>query len=168
MKRLISVLLVLLLLPIAGIAENSAPEEETAEKTAGTDIALEDVTDFYYTVDASTAPPYFQRYRFYREEEKFFFYHETREGGGWPQTEEDITESGTVELRAEQWEDLCELLRGGVARVREESLEDGDAGPWLYIYWTGGEEDGREFTFESLEKESLFEEYCIGLKEGYL
>ena len=55
-----------------------------AEFTVGAEIGAGDITDFYYTVDASTYPPHYQRWRFYTEDGKRFFYHETREGGGWP------------------------------------------------------------------------------------
>ena len=101
-------------------------------KTLGTDVPFEDITDFYYTYDASTAPPHYQRYRFYAEDGKHYFYHETREGGAWPQTEENIACSGAVELTLEQWDSFCELLEGGVAVERAEASDnDGDAGPWL-------------------------------------
>ncbi|MBR6498719.1 MAG: hypothetical protein IKT23_03425, partial [Clostridia bacterium] len=59
----------------------------------GTDVAKADITDFYYTVDASTYPPHYQRYRFYVEDGKKWFFHESRQGGGWPQTEEDTVAS---------------------------------------------------------------------------
>ena len=156
MKHLIALLMILLLLPAAGTAQEVSEEV----KIVGEEILFEEVTDFYYTVDASTFPPYYQRYRLYTEDGTHFFYHETREGGGWPQTEENITRSGTKELGEDQWDALCGLLRGGEARVREEYLTDGDAGPWMYIYWKGGEEEGREFFFASREKEVLFEEVC--------
>ena len=131
----------------------------------GIDVPIEDITDFYYTWDASTAAPVYQRYRFYAENGRHYFYHETREGGGWPQTEADITCSGTVELTDDQWAAFCGLLENGVAREREESLNDGDAGPWLFIYWNGGEAEGREFTFEPRGAVLAFETFCIGLKE---
>ena len=133
--------------------------------TVGSDIPFESITDFYYTYDASINPPFFQRYRFYMENGKYFFYHETRENGGWPQTEEDITVSGSIELTEEQWASFCSLIEDGSATEREESLDDGDAGPWLFIYWTGGEEEGRAYTFASYSLEREFEEFCIGLKE---
>ena len=120
--------------------------------TVGTDIAFDDITDFYY-----------QRYRFYAEDEKRFFYHETREGGGWPQTEADITRSGTIELTEEQWSACCDLLNGGTASRREEHLDSGDAGPWLYIYWRGGETEGREFYFDQPGTVLAFEAFCAAL-----
>lgn len=159
MKRLFSVLLALLMLTTAGWASASSPEE----MIVGSDIAFEELTDFYYTYDASTNPPFFQRYRFYVEDGKHFFYHETREGGGWPQTDEDITRSGIVELTDAQWTAFCSLLRGGMASRREERLDDGDAGPWLFIYWRGGEEEGREFSFASYADKTAFEEFCAAL-----
>ena len=95
MKSSLLLLLVLLLavLPFAG----------QTERIVGADIADEDIADFYYTYSTSTDPPFYQRYRFYVEDGKKLFYHETREGGGWPQTEENITLSGTVELTEADW-----------------------------------------------------------------
>ena len=161
MKRFLSFVLVLLLIMGTGCAEGKLRDD----KTIGSEISLEAITDFYFTYSTSTYPPFYQRYRFYSEGENYFFYHETREGGGWPQTEEDITASGTVELTKEQWEVFCDLLLNGSAKKREESLLDGDAGPWLFIYWTGGEKEGREYAFESWEKASAFEDFCISLAE---
>ena len=159
MKRLLSALLALALLLATGCASANSP----GEMVVGDDIAFEELTDFYYTYDASTAPPHYQRYRFYVQDGKHYFYHETREGGGWPQTEENITRSGTVALTDAQWMAFCNLLRGGTASRREENLNDGDAGPYLYIYWVGGEEEGREFSFASYAEETEFEEFCAAL-----
>ncbi len=156
--------LFLALAPIC--AEKPAAASSTADKAVGTDVPFEDITDFYYTRDASTAPPHYQRYRFYTENGKHYFFHETREGGGWPQTEADITCSGTTELNDGQWAEFCGLLRGGIARVREESQDDGDEGPWLFVYWRGGEKEGREFHFDPAGRVTAFEEFCAGLKEN--
>ena len=131
----------------------------------GNSIPFEGITDFYYTYDASTAPPHYQRYRFYVEDGKHYFYHETREGGAWPQTEADITRSGTVELTDTQWAACSDLLNGGTASRREEHLDSGDAGPWLYIYWRGGEAEGREFSFDQPGTILAFEEFCGDLAD---
>ena len=72
-----------------------SPVAATDGLLVGTDVAKADITDFYYTVDASTYPPHYQRYRFYVEDGKKWFFHESRQGGGWPQTEEDTVASGT-------------------------------------------------------------------------
>ncbi len=165
MKRFLPLLFAFLMLfPIRSAAQLSA-KASSDSKTVGTGILFDDIIDFYYTYDASTAPPHYQRYRFYAEDGKHYFYHETREGGGWPQTEADITCSGTVELTVEQWSVFCDLLNGGTARKREESLDDGNAGPWLFIYWRGGEEEGREFAFEPAGTVLAFEEFCVSLAD---
>ena len=135
------------------------------EMRVGTEIPFDAVSDFYYTYASSTFPPEYQRYRFYRESGKCFFYHETREGAHWPLGEEDATLTGTLELSQAEWDAFCSLLRDGAARVRQEHLESGDAGPWLYIYWTGGEKEGREFTFASGAPFD-FEEFCEKLRES--
>ena len=164
MRRILS-LLSALILALTLICTQGLAATSSTDKTVGIDIAFEDITDFYYTYDASTAPPHYQRYRFYSEDGKYYFEHETREGGGWPQTETDITCSGTIELTEEQWSAFCDLLNGGKAGMREEYLESGDAGPWLYIYWRGGEMEGREFSFGQSGSVLAFEEFCTGLKE---
>lgn len=165
MKRFGSFLFAFLMLLSIGSTVPISAGASPDDKTIGIDVAFEDITDFYYTYDASTAPPHYQRYRFYVEDGKHYFYHETREGGGWPQTEADITCSGTVELTDEQWSACCDLLNGGTASRREEHLESGDAGPWLYIYWRGGESEGREFSFDQPGTVLAFKEFCAGLKE---
>lgn len=132
----------------------------TAENTEAIDPMFDGFTDFYYTYDASTDPPFYQRYRFYAEDGEHFFYHETREGGGWPQTEEDITASGTVKLPEEEWKTFFRYLEGGTITEPEIRDEDGDAGPWTYIYRGNGQE---EYEFPSYAARLAFEEYCKGL-----
>ena len=163
-RKILSLLSVLILALTLICAEWPAAAA-SGGKIVGRDVPFEDITDFYYTYDTSTALPQYQRYRFYVEDGKHWFYHETREGGGWPQTEADITCSGMIELTDEQWNAFCDLLSGGIARQREESLDDGDAGPWLFIYWTGGEKEGREFIFAPRGTILAFEEFCEGLRE---
>ena len=164
MRRIPLLLLVLFIALTVMCTDGFAAAADS--KTVGADISFEEITDFYYTYDASTAPPHYQRYRFYADDGKHYFYHETREGGGWPQTEADITCSGAIELTDEQWSAFCALLNGGMASRREEHLDSGDAGPWLFLYWTGGEEEGREYSFEQRGTILAFEEFCEGLKEG--
>ena len=81
MRRVALLCIVLLLVLMFPCTERSAAA--STGKTVGIDIAFEDITDFFYTYDASTAPPHYQRYRFFAEDGKHYFYHETREGGGW-------------------------------------------------------------------------------------
>ena len=68
----------------------------------GKDVAPEDISEFYFTYDASTYPPEFQRYRLFKKDGRVFFYHEKREGDHWPLREEDATVTGTTELSEEQ------------------------------------------------------------------
>ena len=133
------------------------------EKTAGKDFPLDDVTEFWYTVSTSTDPPHYQRYRFYTEDGKRLFYHEAREGGGWPQAEKDITASGTVTLTAEQWQQFLDCIEGGTVIKREESLDDGDDGPWLYLYWKGDRSKYQQYSFPSYGDLLAFEEFCASL-----
>ncbi|MBO6011573.1 MAG: hypothetical protein J6P71_07230, partial [Oscillospiraceae bacterium] len=41
---------------------DDAPAAGRGEKLVGTDVKLEDVTEFYYTYSTSTDPPHYQRY----------------------------------------------------------------------------------------------------------
>ena len=160
MKRWLTVLLALTLglVPAAG----------QAEMTVGEAITAGDITDFYYTYSTSTYPPLYQRYRFYAEDGKKFFFHEGREGGNWPQTEEDVTLSGTVELTEADWAAFYACVSGGRAAPRSEEVLDGDSGPWMYVYWTGDEGIYQEFTFASLEKRGEFEDLCADLAQNHV
>lgn len=133
-------------------------------KIVGKNIKINDINDFYYTLDGSTNPPYFQRYRFYAEEGKYYFYHEKREGDHWPLTDGDITVSGTVELTLRQWQQFFEFIEGGKVIKRQEHLESGDSGPWLFLYWKNDKSVIQEFSFESLEKRFGFEDFCRSLR----
>ena len=159
MMRLLAALLALLFFGSAG----AAPEGFVV----GTDIGTEEITDFFYTLDASTYPPHFQRYRFYTEDGKRMFFHESRQNGGWPQTEEDTVASGTVELTEELWYRFLACLRDGTVSERNEEVLDGDAGPWQYLYWTGDEGKYQEFRFASPAKRSAFERLCSELADNH-
>ncbi len=164
MKKLTAILLCLAaVLPLA--ACGAAPSLP-GPKTVGTDIKIEDITDFYYTVDSSTDPPDFQRYRFYAEDGAYWFYHETRAGDHWPLTEADITVSGALELSPDQWAAFFDCLTGGTVRNRQESADSGGRGPWLYLYWTGDRGTCQEFSFASRDAEAAFEDLCLALKNA--
>ncbi len=134
------------------------------EFVVGKDVAKEDVLQFYFTYDSSTYPPEFQRYRLYTEGGKLFFYHEKREGDHWPLSESDATVTGTRELSETEWDEMFFLLCGGTVRAREEHLESGGRGPWLFLYWKGDRGKFQEFTFASYEKQREFEAFCVALK----
>ena len=148
-----------------GIMDISGLFSGKRERTVGKDFPLEDITEFYYTVSTSTNPPHYQRYRFYTEDGRYMFYHETREGGGWPQTEKDITASGTVVLSEEQWNQFLNSVKNGTVKAREESLDDGDSGPWLYLYWKGDMSKYQEFSFLSYGDLLSFETMCEELAQ---
>lgn len=134
----------------------------------GDDIAGEDISEFYFTYDASTYPPEFQRYRLFKKDGRVFFYHEKREGDHWPLREEDATVTGTTELTGEQWNAFFDLLKGGVVRAREEHLEAGGSGPWLFLSWKNDRGKIQEYSFASYEKQCAFEKLCEALKEADL
>lgn len=135
------------------------------EKTVGKDIAIDDITEFYWTYATSTFPPEYQRYYFSAEDGMFRFYHETRKGERFPLQEEDITVSGTLELTEEEWNTFFAYLENGTVRPREENIDSGDAGPWTYLYWKNDRGDIQQFSFESYAKASSFEAFCQKLKE---
>ena len=140
----------------------------SAGLTVGTDVAENAITDFYYTVDASYYPPHYQRYRFYREDGKKWIFHESRQGGGWPQTEENTVASGTLEITDETWAEFVACVEGGTVKAREEHLDDGDSGPWTYLYWTGDEGSIQEYSFASYGKQLEFEALCKRLAQNHV
>jgi len=140
--------------------DDPAPAAGRGEKLVGTDVKPGDVTEFYYTYSTSTDPPHYQRYRFYTEDGKRYFFHEKREGDHWPLTEDDATVTGTVELTDAEWDTFFDCLKGGTVKKREENLDSGGAGPWLYLYWNGDKSKYQEFTFESYGARRDFEELC--------
>ena len=145
-----------------GTMKVSLPEKEMV---VGTDIVFDDINDFYYTEENINYDAYYQRYRFYAEDGKHLFFHETRERKDdyGPCTEEDTTQTGTIELTDDQWSRFCDLVNEGKVKAREESDETGGPGPWLYLYWTNDESKYQQFSFASYGVEKDFEEYCLTL-----
>ena len=156
--------LCLLAVLAAGCAGAQGTVSEKSELTVGEDILIGDITEFYYTYDSSAFPPEYQRYRFYTEDGQYYFYHEKREGKEWPLTEKHITESGTVNMPEDDWAEFFGYLKDGTVVKREEELDSGDAGPWLYLYWNNDGGEYREFAFPSHQALSSFEEYCEKMK----
>ncbi len=132
------------------------------EWIVGKDILSQDINDFYYTKSNINYDAYYQRYRFYTEDGKHFFFHETRERPDdyGPCTEEDTTLIGTIELSDEQWASFYDIVSGGKVKAREESIETGGEGPWMFLYWTGDKEKYQEYSYESYGKQVKFEELC--------
>ena len=153
------------------MAENETKRELTpisknGDLVVGTDIVIEDITQFYYTYATSTYPPKYQRYRFYIKDGKYFFYHEKREGNHFPLGEADITVSGSIELSGEQWAAFFGHLKGGAVEKRKERTESGGSGPWLFLYWKGDRSKYQEFSFVSKGTQISFEELCAKLKNS--
>ncbi len=149
----------------AVLLSGGCTEKEDAQMPAeitNMNIPAGDVTDFYYTYENINYNAFYQRYRFYTEDGKYMFFHETRErpgNYGWT-TEEDVTASGNFEIGADGWAEVMELLKDGTVKEREEEVESGDSGPWLYIYWKGDADRYQEYTFASYGDQKAFEEYC--------
>lgn len=161
-KTAIILLCLLLMLPTAACKKTEPQcEQPTAPKdgvyVVGEHIHTTKITDFYYTVATSTYPPFYQRFRFYAEDGAYKFFHEIREGDHFPLTEADATVSETVTLTAEQWNEFLDCVDGGRVIARQENLDSGDDGPWLYLYWTGDPGDVQQFTFASYSARLAFE-----------
>ena len=117
------------LMIIAMLAGCTAKEEAegmslfSGEMIVGTDIALEDITDFYFTKENINYNACYQRYRFYVEDGKHLFFHETRERKDdyGPCTEEDTVQIGTIELSDDQWAEFTALVQGGTVTERKDS-----------------------------------------------
>ena len=135
------------------------------EFVVGKDIDLADVKDFYYTIDASTYPPEFQRYRFTNKDGQYSFYYEKREGNSWPLREKDITVSGTVKLTDGQWREFCDYIKDGKVTKRKDNVNAGGRGPWLYLYWTKDKGTYQVFAFADNVKKQGFEKLCLELKQ---
>ena len=135
----------------------------------GVSISKGDITDFSYTYDWVGYHPLYQRYRFYVEDGAYLFYHETRtieDDYGWA-AEADITASGTIALTIYDWTAFLSYLTDGSAAEPEESLEDGDSGPWTYLYYRSADGiERKEFRFASPDGRLAFEEYCHSLAEN--
>ncbi len=161
MKKIAIIVLCLLsALPFSGCGRS---KPKGGVYVVGEHVKPESVREFYYTVATSTFPPHYQRYRFFLEDGVYRFFFETREGERFPLTEADATITGTVTLSKEQWEAFLNCLAGGSVIARQEHLEDGDAGPWLYLYWEGDEGNIQEFAFASRAERTAFESLCAGL-----
>ena len=139
---------------------------DTAKETiTNRNIPVEDVTEFYYTIDNINYNAFYQRYRFYREDGKYMFHHETRERPGeyGPTTEKDITDSGTFELSDAEWNDFLTYLKDGTVSARKDTAESGGSGPWTFIYWKNDKGKYQVFDFSSYEVQTGFEEFCSAL-----
>ena len=134
-------------------------------RTVGADIPLSDVTEFYYTVSASTNPAYWRQYRFYMEGEQWWFFHETRQGSQWPLTGADtVTDCGAQELSQQEYKQFVSSISGGKVTKRTENTESGGRGPWLYLYWKGDRGKYQQFSFADYSAQTAFEDFCAELK----
>ncbi len=166
MRRLLFIITgIMLITMLAGCAvQEEAGKMSLFRKKmiVGTDIAFEDITDFYYTEENINYDAYYQRYRFYVEDGKHLFFHETRERKNdyGPCTEEDTVQIGTMELSEDQWSEFTAFVKGGTVTARKDPVDSDGRGPWLYLYWKKDKSKDQRFAFESRETEAKFEEYC--------
>lgn len=162
---LAGLLLIVILVSFVSGEETEKVSLFRKEMTVGTDICIDDITDFYYTKENINYGAFYQRYRFYEEDGRHLFFHETRERKNdyGPCTEKDTTLTGTVELSEEQWSQFFDLLRGGTVIARGDSAESGSTGPWLYLYWKDDKSKYQQFAFGSYGIQNDFEQFCLAL-----
>jgi hypothetical protein len=165
---IIILLLLLLLLRILGIiGPNAKYRKDYLEVGSGKDISPGTISLLQYTYSSSTNPPDYHRYCYYFEDGYYLFYYEKREGNHWPLTEDDITVACVKELSSEQWEYFLSLVDGGrVQKKEDESVESGDAGPWMYLRWKGDRTRFQKFEFRDYASRASFERMSEGLSEG--
>ena len=156
------VLMVSCFMLILGGCAKSSKETVTNMK-----IPIDDIQEFYYTIENINFNAFYQRYRFYKEDGKHMFHHETRERPGdyGPTTEEDIINSGTFELSDTEWNDFLAFLKDGTVSEREDSAETGSSGPWMFIYWKNDKGKYQVFEFSNYDAKAQFEEFCSSLAQ---
>ena len=128
--------------------------------TLDENIKFDQISDFYYTIDASTNPPICQRYRVYTVNDVHAFYYEKRDGDHWPLTESDISSSGQTDLTEEQWTAFCRCIEGGKVSKRSDDADSGRSGPWFFIYWEGDKGVNQVFEFRDLDARYDFRKWC--------
>ena len=98
-----------------------------------------------------------------RDEIIDFYYHNTY----GPATEKHTTAKGSRELTEEEWRNFLAFLDRGKLSKPEESVLDGDSGPWLYAYRQ--EKNGVvRYAFDFTPRDGLlaFEDFCEGLAKS--
>lgn len=162
MKRMKGVLTIVLCAALFCGCGKNAKETVTNRK-----IPVEDVSEFYYTRENINFNASYQRYRFFKEDGSCMFFHETREkpGAYGPTTEKDVTNSGTFELTAEEWNVFLAFLKDGRVSARKDPAESGGSGPWTFLYWKNDKGKDRVFEFPTYDASVRFEEYCRSLAQ---
>ncbi len=162
MKTIKGVLIIMLCLALfSGCGRN------TKETVTNMKIPVEDISEFFYTSENINFNASYQRYRFFKEDGKYMFFHEAREKPGeyGPTTKDDVTDSGTFELNAEEWNDFLAFLKDGKVSERKNSGESGGSGPWTFIYWKNDKGKYQVFEFPTYDSRVRFEEYCRSLAQ---
>ena len=84
-----------------------------------------------------------------------------------PATEKHTTAKGSRELKEEEWRNFLAFLDRGKLSKPEESVLDGDSGPWLYSYRQ--EKNGVvRYAFDFTPRDGLlaFKDFCEGLAKS--
>ena len=124
-------------------------------------IKAEDINEFYYTYENINFNACYQRYLFHVVDGKYMFFHEKRENPGeYGWLDENYTvRKGDFELTDEEWDQFIELIKDGKVVKRQEHLEDGGSGPWMFIY-AGTDKVGKEYYFQPADQVLAFEDFC--------
>ncbi len=130
-------------------------------------IKAEDINEFYYTYENINFNACYQRYLFHVVDGKHMFFHDKRENPGeygWL-SEEYSVRKGDFELTDEEWQTFLEIIKDGKVVKRQENLECGGSGPWMFIY-AGNDTKGKEYYFQPSDQVLVFEEFCEKLAES--
>ena len=160
-----------LLLVSCGSKDNNVSEDtgvitEKTDKISGSKVSVADVVDFYYTYEWIGYNAEYLRYRFYVEDGKRMFFYDARKVNDdyGPAGEKDRTSFGTKELTQKQWDQFLDIIKEGSINDPKEHTEIGDSGPWMYLYYTKGNDVKRmEYDFASLGNKTDFVDFCESL-----
>ncbi len=166
MKKTMTILFVLCII-LWGCEKKGENKMSGNSVIEGTKVGIDDISDFYYTYENINYNAFYQRYRFFIKDGKYMFFHETRERKNdyGPCEEEDAIRKGEFELNEKQWSDFYDLIKEGKANKRNESVEDGDSGPWMFIYSDKLVKEGYEYHFASYDARCKFEDFCASLAD---
>lgn len=150
-------------------SENASRSDENNKGSiiVGEDIKEDDIGEFYYTIENINLDAYYIRYKFYTDDGKhmFFFEERQRPDDYGPTTEEDTIAKTEFEISDKVWLSFYDTITGGTVCERDDDPEDGDSGPWTYLYWSGDRDKYQKYSFGSQSGRKEFEQLCGKLVE---
>ena len=151
----------------SGNADNKSDRNNKGSIIVGEDIKEDDIGEFYYTIENINLDAYYIRYRFYTDDGKhmFFFEERLRPDDYGPTTEKDTIAKTEFEISNKVWLSFYDTITGGTVCERDDDPEDGDNGPWTYLYWSGDGDKYQKYSFGSQSSRKEFEQLCEKLVE---